>query len=291
MQSSMASAERIFQLLDTEPAVRDPATRPVEAAPQGDPARKGEVEFEGVWLAYRGEDWVLEDVSFRVAPGEKVALVGATGAGKTSIIKLLTRLYEPQRGTIRIDGIDLRELPQAEVRRRVAMVLQDVFVFSGSVAENIGLGRDDLSAADLELAARSVEAHRFIENLPGGYATELRERGTDLSGGQRQLLSFARAVAHGAHILVLDEATSSIDTETEAAIQRGIRALMERKTAIAIAHRLSTIQDVQRIYVLHRGRIVEQGHHQELLEQRGVYHRLYQLQYRAQEDRPAVSAS
>jgi ABC-type multidrug transport system fused ATPase/permease subunit len=219
-----------------------------------------------------------------------VALVGHTGAGKTSIIKLLTRLYEPQRGTIRIDGVDLRDLPQAELRRRVAMVLQDVFVFSGSVAENIGLGRDDLSEADLELAARSVEAHRFIEGLPDGYQTDLRERGTDLSTGQRQLLSFARAVAHGAHVLVLDEATSSIDTETEVAIQQGIHSLMEGKTAIAIAHRLSTIQDVDRIYVLHKGRVVEQGRHQELLEARGVYHHLYQLQYRAQEAGEVVAA-
>ncbi len=285
MQSSMASAERIFQLLDTEPAVLDQVDEP---AP-GDPARKGEVEFDGVWFAYRDEDWILQDVSFRVAPGEKVALVGHTGAGKTSIIKLLTRLYEPQRGAIRVDGVDLRDLPQHEARRRVAMVLQDVFLFSGSVGENIGLGRDDLSAADLEVAARSVEAHRFIERLPAQYATELRERGTNLSAGQRQLLSFARAVAHGAHILVLDEATSSIDTETEAAIQRGIHALMEGKTAIAIAHRLSTIQDVDRIYVLHKGQIVEQGRHQELLEARGVYHRLYQLQYRQQEARAAAS--
>jgi ATP-binding cassette subfamily B multidrug efflux pump len=286
MQSSMASAERIFQLMDIEPAVVD---RVEDAAP-GDPARKGEVAFENVWFAYRGEDWVLEDVSFCVAPGEKVALVGHTGAGKTSIIKLLTRLYEPQRGTIRIDGVDLRDLPQAELRRRVAMVLQDVFVFSGSVAENIGLGRDDLSEADLELAARSVQAHRFIEGLPDGYQTELRERGTDLSTGQRQLLSFARAVAHGAHVLVLDEATSSIDTETEVAIQQGIHSLMEGKTAIAIAHRLSTIQDVDRIYVLHKGRVVEQGRHQELLEARGVYHHLYQLQYRAQEAGEVVAA-
>jgi ATP-binding cassette subfamily B protein len=278
MQSSMASAERIFQLLDTKPAVQDRSDAAAVTAP-----RRGEVEFDGVWFAYQGEDWVLRDVSFRVASGEKVALVGHTGAGKTSIIKLLARLYEPQRGKIRIDGVDLQNMPQAEARRRVAMVLQDVFLFSGTIAENIGLGRDDLTAADLELAARSVEAHGFIERLPDGYRTELRERGSNLSAGQRQLLSFARAVAHGADVLILDEATSSIDTETEAAIQRGIHALMEGKTAIAIAHRLSTIQDVDRIYVLHKGRVVEDGRHEELLESRGVYFRLYQLQYRAQE--------
>ncbi len=286
MQSSMASAERIFQLLDTEPTVRDHAA----TAPPRAEGRRGEVAFDGVHFAYNPGEPILQDLSFRVAPGEKVALVGHTGAGKTSIIKLLTRLYQPQQGSIRIDGIDLRDLPQSEVRRRVAMVLQDVFLFSGSVAENIGLGRSDLSQADLELAARSVEAHGFVEGLPAGYQTELRERGADLSAGQRQLLSFARAVAHGADILVLDEATSSIDTETEAAIQRGIHALMEGKTAIVIAHRLSTIQDVDRIYVLHKGRLVEQGTHEELLALRGVYHRLYQLQYRAQEDPDQATA-
>jgi ATP-binding cassette subfamily B protein len=284
MQSSMASAERIFQLLDTEPAIRDR----VAAVPPRATAARGAVEFKGVWFGYRGdgareEDWVLKDVSFRVAPGERIAFVGATGAGKTSIIKLLTRLYEPQRGTIKIDGVDLRDLPQAEVRRRVAMVLQDVFLFSGTVAENVGLGRKDLSPEDVERAARSVEAHRFIVRLPDGYQTELRERGSNLSAGQRQLLSFARAVAHGAEILVLDEATSSIDTETEAAIQRGIHNLMEGKTALVIAHRLSTIQDVDRIHVLHKGRIVEEGSHDELLALGGTYARLYRLQYQAQE--------
>ena len=284
MQSSMASAERIFQLLDTAPAIRDAARE----APRRPAAARGVVEFEGVWFSYRAdavreEDWVLRDVSFRVAPGERVAFVGATGAGKTSVIKLLTRLYEPQRGTIKIDGVDLRQLPQAEVRRRVAMVLQDVFLFSGTVAENVGLGRQDLAAEDVERAARSVEAHRFIVRLPEGYQTDLRERGTNLSAGQRQLLSFARAVAHGADILVLDEATSSIDTETEAAIQRGIHNLMVGKTALVIAHRLSTIQDVDRIHVLHKGRIVEEGRHGELLALGGIYARLYRLQYQAQE--------
>jgi len=299
MQSSMASAERIFQLLETRPQVVDrgpaagahpqtaasPASAPSGGAPRAAAGRvrRGEVELDDVWFAYNDEEWVLRGVSFRVAPGERVALVGHTGAGKTSVVKLLTRLYEPQRGAIRLDGVDVRDLPQAELRRRVATVLQDVFLFSGTVAENIGLGRDDLGPEALERAARSVEAHRFVERLPQGYQTVLRERGADLSLGQRQLLSFARAVAHDPDVLVLDEATSAIDTETEAAIQRGIHALMEGRTALAIAHRLSTIRDVDRIYVLHRGCVVERGRHEELLAQRGVYHRLYQLQYRAQE--------
>jgi len=274
MQSSMASSERIFQLLDQDVAIRDP--EPGAIVPAG--GARGSVEFEGVWFAYHDEDWVLRDLSFRVEPGEKVAFVGATGAGKTTIIKLLSRFYEATRGTIRVDGIDVRQLPQTELRRRVACVLQDVFLFSGSVVENIALGRRDLDEVSLVRAARAVEAHRFIERLPQGYGTEVRERGSNFSVGQRQLLSFARALAHGADILVLDEATSSIDSETELLIQRGIHTLMEGKTAIAIAHRLSTIRDVDRIYVLQRGRLVESGAHAELLARGGVYERLYRLQ-------------
>jgi ATP-binding cassette subfamily B protein len=287
MQSSMASCERIFQLLDTARLVVDPAVPVMPALPVHG-GRGGAVEFRNVWFAYQNEDWVLRDISFRVEPGERVAFVGATGAGKTSLIKLLTRLYEVSRGQVLLDGVDLRELPQTELRQRVAMVLQDVFLFSGSVTDNLRLGREDVERATLEAAARAVEAHRFIERLPQGYDTELRERGTNLSSGQRQLLSFARALAHGADVLVLDEATSSIDTETEALIQTALRRLWEGRTALVIAHRLSTIQDVDRIFVLHKGRIVEEGSHEVLLARRGVYHRLYQLQYRAQEGRVPI---
>ncbi|MBW2500124.1 MAG: ABC transporter ATP-binding protein [Deltaproteobacteria bacterium] len=282
MQSAMASTERIFETLDTKPGVLDSA----HEAPTPGKEASGHVEFEHVWFSY-GEtqgksddevDWVLRDVSFRVAPGEKVAFVGATGAGKTTIIKLLTRLYDVDRGRVLVDGLDVRELPQRELRRRVATVLQDVFLFSGSVAQNIGLGRRELDERATRRAAEAVEAHAFIERLPHGYETEVLERGANFSAGQRQILSFARALAHGAPILVLDEATSAIDTETEAAIQRGIHVLMEGKTAIAIAHRLSTIRDVDRIYVLAGGRLVESGSHERLLAAGGHYARLYRLQ-------------
>lgn len=290
MQSGMASSERIFQILDTRPGVADL----VAEAPAASPERIGEVVFENVWFAYpqpgnhpgvakqdrsdRDVEWVLRDVSFRVAPGEKTAFVGATGAGKTTIIKLLTRLYDVDRGRVLVDGIDVREMPQQDLRRRVATVLQDVFLFSGSLARNIALGRGDLDPVAIQRAAKAVEAHAFIERLPRGYGTEVLERGANFSAGQRQILSFARALAHGAHILVLDEATSAIDTETEAAIQRGIHVLMEGKTAIAIAHRLSTIRDVDRIYVIAGGRLVESGAHEALLAAGGHYARLYRLQ-------------
>jgi ABC-type multidrug transport system fused ATPase/permease subunit len=275
MQSSMASSERIFQLLETEVDIADP-DRPVALPETG--AGQGSVEFENVWFAYSGEDWVLRDLSFKVEPGERVAFVGATGAGKTTVIKLLSRFYEVTKGRILVDGVDIRDVAQSELRRRVATVLQDVFLFSGSVADNITLGRSDRTLADVERSARAVEAHDFIEGLRDGYATEVRERGSNFSTGQRQLLSFARALTHGADILILDEATSSIDSETEAMIQHGIHVLMEGKTAIAIAHRLSTIRDVDRIYVLHRGELVEFGDHDELIAADGTYHRLYHLQ-------------
>jgi ABC-type multidrug transport system fused ATPase/permease subunit len=294
MQSSMASSERIFQLLDTPPRVRD-AEHPLDFPPARPGRRRGLVEFDRVWFSYgeeRGDatEWVLRDVSFRVEPGEKVAIVGATGAGKTTIINLLTRLYDVNRGAIRIDGVDLRHLRQQDLRRRVAMVLQDVFLFSGSVAENVGLDRPDVDRATLERVARAVQAHRFVEALPGAYDAQVRERGANFSAGQRQLLSFARALAHGADVLVLDEATSSIDPETEALLQQGIHTLMEGRTALVVAHRLSTIRDVGRIYVLQQGRIVESGAHAELLARGGLYERLYRLQYAAQESGPLAAA-
>jgi ABC-type multidrug transport system fused ATPase/permease subunit len=283
MQSSMASAERIFELLDTAPAVLDPPGASAVALPERRPGR-GVVEFDRVWFSYRGgEDWVLRDVSLRVEPGQSAAIVGATGSGKTTLIKLLTRLYDVDRGSIRIDGVDLREWPQRELRQRVAMVLQDVFLFSGTVEHNVALGRADIDRERVRRAARAVQAERFIERLPAGYDTEVRERGTNFSAGQRQLLSFARALAQKPEILLLDEATSSVDTETEALIQDALHQLMSGKTSIVVAHRLSTIQDVDRIYVLHHGELRESGRHDELLAQRGLYWRLYQLQYAVQE--------
>ena len=275
MQSSMASSERIFQLLETPVQIKD--VEGVES-PGSVPGLEGTVRFENVWFAYQGEDWVLKDLSFEVGSGERVAFVGATGAGKTTIINLLSRLYEVQRGRILVGGVDIRSIPQADLRRRVATVLQDVFLFNGSVADNISLGRTDLDRSQIEQAARVVEAHDFIARLPEGYETEVRERGTNFSAGQRQLLSFARAVAHGGEVLILDEATSSIDRETEAAIQRGIHTLMEGRTALAIAHRLSTVQDVDRIYVLDKGTLLESGSHAQLMSLGGRYANLFDLQ-------------
>jgi ATP-binding cassette subfamily B protein len=278
LQAAMASSERIFGLLDTRPEIIAPA-RPV--ALEG---VRGRIAFENVSFAYDGETDVLRDVDFVVEPGQSVALVGATGAGKTSIISLLTRFYDVQRGRITLDGVDIRELEPQRLRAAMALVLQDVHLFSGTIASNIRLGTA-IPEERVRAAAEAVHLHRFVEALPGGYAAEVRERGATLSVGQKQLLSFARALAHDPRILVLDEATSSVDTETEELIRDALRTLLRGRTAIVIAHRLSTVQDVDQILVMHKGRIRERGRHQELLAQRGLYWRLYELQYRDQESR------
>jgi ATP-binding cassette, subfamily B, multidrug efflux pump len=281
MQSAMTAVERVFQLLDTPVTIASPA-EPYQ------PARvRGRITFDHVWFAYKGEDWVLRDVSFAIEPGEKIALVGATGAGKTTISKLLNRFYDVQRGAISVDGVDVRQWAVQTLRRRIGVVLQDVFLFVGDVATNITLGRDDISQSELERAACYVNADRFIRQLPRGYAEQLRERGSNLSAGQRQLLSFARALAYNPTILILDEATSSVDPETELLIQDALTKLMAGRTTLVIAHRLSTIQNADRILVMHKGQVREVGTHQELIEQRGIYWRLYRLQYGSQP--PALS--
>ncbi len=289
LQAAMASSERIFALLDTPVTIASPpAARPRPAG------SRGHIVFEHVWFAYGvdaatvattdGADvnWVLKDVSFEVPAGQRVGIVGATGAGKTTIISLLLRFYDVQRGRILVDGIDIREMDLAELRGICGLVLQDVYLFSGSIADNVRLGRPELSRPQVEGAVAAVHADRFVAALPDGLETKVGERGASLSVGQKQLLSFARALAGDPAVLVLDEATSSVDTETELLIRDALHVLMAGRTTIAIAHRLSTIQDVDRILVFHRGELRESGSHQELLAQRGLYERLYQLQYRDQ---------
>ncbi len=273
MQSAMTAVERVFQLLDT------PVTIATPAKPQHPACVQGCITFEHVWFAYQGEDWVLRDVSFTVEPGEKIAIVGATGAGKTTISKLLNRFYDVQQGAILVDGVDVRQRDLHALRRQIGVVLQDVFLFVGDIATNITLGRKDIAQVDLEHAARHVNADRFVRRLPRGYAELLRERGSNLSAGQRQLLSFARALAYNPAVLVLDEATSNVDPETEFLIQDALTKLMAERTTLVIAHRLSTIQNADRILVMHKGRLREVGTHQELIERRGIYWRLYRLQY------------
>jgi ATP-binding cassette subfamily B protein len=273
MQSAMTGVERVFQLLDTEVVISSPA------APRRVEHVQGRITFDHVWFAYKSDDWVLRDVSFSVEPGEKIALVGATGAGKTTIGKLLNRFYDVQRGAILVDGVDVQHWDVHELRRRIGVVLQDVFLFAGDVATNIALGRKDLTQEEIERAARYVNADRFVRRLPRGYAEQLRERGSNLSAGQRQLLSFARALAYDPTILVLDEATSNVDPETEVLIQDALSKLMVDRTTLVIAHRLSTIQNADRIIVMHKGQVREIGTHQELLGQRGIYWRLCRLQY------------
>jgi ATP-binding cassette, subfamily B, multidrug efflux pump len=284
LQAAMASSERIFKLLDEPITLANPAT-PASVAPE---RRAGHIVFEHVWFAYNptdaGEpDWVLKDVSFEVRPGERVGIVGATGAGKSTLINLLLRFYDVSRGRILVDGADVRELDLHALRALFSLVLQDVHLFSGTIADNIRLGDTGISDEAVRRAAAAVHADVFVARLPGGFASPVAERGATLSVGQKQLLSFARALAFDPRILVLDEATSSVDTETEILIRDALHVLMSGRTTIAIAHRLSTIQDMDKILVLHKGQLRESGTHQELLAHRGIYFTLYQLQYKDQE--------
>ncbi len=305
LQSAMASSERIFKLLDTPAEIVTPVH---PKSPEG----QGRIEFDHVWFAYRtmaqaaeeaaakGEklkpavaepedfDWVLRDVSFSIDPGQTVAFVGHTGAGKTTIISLLLRFYDVQRGAIRMDGVDIRDMDLADLRRRFGVVLQDPFLFSGTLADNIRLGSRWIEDEAIQEAAEQVNVADFIRSLPAGFDEEVRERGSTLSTGQKQLISFARALAHDPKILILDEATSSVDTETEFRVREALTRMVEGRTSIVIAHRLSTIQRANQIVVMHKGKVRETGSHQELLAQRGIYWKLYQLQYKDQEI-PAVA--
>jgi ATP-binding cassette subfamily B multidrug efflux pump len=316
LQGAMASSERIFKLLDTPVDIQSPA---VTKKPEG----PGRIEFDHVWFTYgvRGTsadslaapvstdscagngsganepDWVLRDVSFTTEPGETIAVVGHTGAGKTTLISLLLRFYDVQRGAIRIDGVDIREMDLNDLRRRFGVVLQDPFLFTGTVSGNIRLGSDWIADQDVERAAEEVNLADFIRTLPGGFGEEVRERGSTLSTGQKQLISFARALAHNPQILILDEATSSVDTETEFRVREALSRMVQGRTSLIIAHRLSTVQRADKIIVMHKGKVREMGTHQKLLAQRGVYYKLYQLQYKDQEvpfptsGRPEVTAS
>ncbi len=316
LQSAMAASERVFKLLDTPAEIISPA---VTKTPTG----SGRIQFDHVWFAYRdvaGEagknaggrprpqelslaklgrfdpsratearrlftepDWILRDVSFTIEPGETVAIVGHTGAGKTTIISLLMRFYDVQKGAVRIDGVDVKDMDLAELRRRFGVVLQDPFLFTGTVQGNIRLGTAWITDADVEKAAEDVNLADFIRALPQGFKEEVRERGSTLSTGQKQLISFARALAHDPKILILDEATSSVDTETEVRVREALSRMVEGRTSVVIAHRLSTIQRADKIIVMHKGQVREMGTHQQLLAERGIYYKLYQLQYKDQE--------
>ncbi|UCE23740.1 MAG: ABC transporter ATP-binding protein [Candidatus Zixiibacteriota bacterium] len=277
LQASMASSERIFKLLDTPPQITDrlDAREPTQF--------RGGLDVKNLWFAYKGEDWVLRDVSFSVAPGEKVAIVGATGAGKTSLISLLYRFYDYQKGSISVDGTDIRDYPVESLRSLMGLVLQDVYIFSGDYARNVRLRRTDISDEAVRQALQRVGFNRFIRSREGAIHTEVKERGATLSTGQKQLLSFARALAFDPGILILDEATSSVDTETETLIQKALDELLKGRTSIIIAHRLSTIEKADKIVVLHHGQLREMGKHEELLKKGGIYHKLYQLQYKKQD--------
>src|SRR5579872_896487 len=294
LQSAMASSERVFKLLDTPVQIVTPA---VTKVPKG----LGRIEFDHVWFAYRDADgksqaktgtalpasaeldWVLRDVSFAIEPGETIAIVGHTGAGKTTIISLLMRFYDVQKGAIRIDGVDIKDMDVADLRRRFGVVLQDPFLFTGTIEGNIRLGTNWIDDEDVEKAAEDVNLADFIRTLPKGFQEEVRERGSTLSTGQKQLISFARALAHNPRILILDEATSSVDTETEFRVRVALNRMVEGRTSVIIAHRLSTIQRADKIIVMHKGQLREMGTHQQLLAQHGIYYKLYQLQYKDQE--------
>jgi ABC-type multidrug transport system fused ATPase/permease subunit len=273
MQSAMSSAERIFQLLDTPVAIESP-----KGAVIPKPFR-GEVLFEDVWFHYRAGDPVLKGISFRIEPGEKVAVVGATGSGKTTTIKLLNRFYDIQKGSIKVSGVDVREWDLQALRRHIGVVLQDVFLFSGDVRANLALGDPSIPMDRIEKAAQFANAERFIQRLPDGFHAPVKERGSNFSGGQRQLLSLARVLVFQPEILVMDEATSSVDTDTELLIQDALEKVMRNRTCLLIAHRLSTIRNADRILVLHHGEVREIGSHSELMEAKGIYYRLYELQY------------
>ncbi len=284
LQTAMASSERVFHLLDDKTMMSEPAQ------PFSLDKIRGEIEFRDVWFAYNvpsdgvsSPEWVLKGISFHIKPGETVAIVGHTGAGKTSITSLMSKFYEIQRGEILVDGFNIQRIRSQDLRKHLSIVQQDVFLFSGDIKGNINLGNDDIPLDRIQAAARVVGADRFIQQLTGAYNAEVKERGATLSVGQKQLLSFARALAHQPKILILDEATSSVDTETEQLIQAAIRKLLQGRTSIVIAHRLSTIQRADKIIVLHKGEIREQGTHQELLALNGIYKRLYELQYKEQE--------
>jgi len=283
LQSAMAASERIFKLLDTPAQVGSPAVTKKATGP-------GRIEFDHVWFAYRdasddskSPDWVLRDVNFSIEPGETIAVVGHTGAGKTTLISLLLRFYDVQKGAVRIDGVDVKEMDLADLRSRFGVVLQDPFLFSGTIGGNIRLGTERIHDEHVEQAAEDVNLGDFVRALPKGFNEEVRERGSTLSTGQKQLISFARALAHDPKILILDEATSSVDTETEFRVREALGRLVEGRTSLIIAHRLSTVQRADKIIVMHKGQVREMGTHQELLANRGIYYKLYQLQYKDQE--------